>query len=156
MPWNHRVVKEKDTTEFGETFSSYSMSEVFYRDDKPWAYAPKVHAESLEGLREQLQRMLLALDKPALNEVDFDPELQKEIFMQDIIRKEGKPVVNFAGDAEVNFLSWSTIYEVFNHPLLGSVPCVTTSKTLGVKADAEGEVYEIETFNTIYRKVRNV
>lgn len=65
--WNDRVIHR--THEHGE--HEYAIHEVHYRDDKVWAWTESPVApsgESIEELREQLQRFLFALDRPILVE----------------------------------------------------------------------------------------
>lgn len=70
--WNHRVVKQRHPDLLSETgFTDYfGIHECFYDDDgtKPgWTTDPIAPvSESLEDLRETLERMLRALDKPVI------------------------------------------------------------------------------------------
>lgn len=68
MSWNHRVVKRIYPEPSGETF--YQIHEAYYGlEDKPLITTePKaLVGESIDELRETLQRMLRALDKPVLD-----------------------------------------------------------------------------------------
>jgi hypothetical protein len=68
MSWNHRVMRQH----FDSGEVHYGIREVFYDEDgtvKGWTAEPvDPHGESVDGLRECLQRMLAALDKPVLDE----------------------------------------------------------------------------------------
>lgn len=79
MTWNHRVIKYKTRNLFGDPDVGYAIHEVFYNNDgeirgmtsdavKPWG-------DTKEELREELLRMLAALDKPDidLDEKDDEP-----------------------------------------------------------------------------------
>jgi hypothetical protein len=76
--WNHRIIKRYSA--HGEW---YELTEVHYRDGKPHLYAvdmrtPSAHDEDgdpVASLRDTLSKMLLALDKPILDEkLDFADE----------------------------------------------------------------------------------
>lgn len=65
MHWNHRVMR---STRDGETW--YGIHEVYYEqgDVTLWTLDPvEVASESLDGLRDTLNHMLAALDKPTLD-----------------------------------------------------------------------------------------
>lgn len=77
--WNHRVMRHKHTfAESDETEVSLAIHEVYYKDksvddckvsadDVGYTESPvAVVGESIEELRDTLQRMLKALDKPVL------------------------------------------------------------------------------------------
>lgn len=70
--WNHRVVREGDDT--GELFS---IRETFYNaDGSIWSYTAEpasLIGESIDDLRQYLERCLKALDAPVLvdGEVEF-------------------------------------------------------------------------------------
>jgi len=79
MTWNHRVIKYETRNLFGDPDVGYAIHEVFYNNDgeirgmtsdavKPWG-------DTKEELREELLRMLAALDKPDidLDEKDDEP-----------------------------------------------------------------------------------
>lgn len=77
MTWNHRVMRR--TNEHGETW--YDIHEVYYETDPcgveklSWtedAIAPM--GETVDELREELERMLRALDKPVLEYGGGDDE----------------------------------------------------------------------------------
>lgn len=75
--WNHRVIRLKyidagpgDPTEF------FTVAETHYDDEnRPYGYGDPehnpLHSESVDDLRLTLQRMLAALDKPALSDDDM-------------------------------------------------------------------------------------
>ena len=70
MHWNHRVVKRTYPAPSNETF--YQIHEAYYGvENKPAITEEPDYplGESIEELREDLQRMLRALDKPVL---DYD------------------------------------------------------------------------------------
>jgi hypothetical protein len=74
MHWNHRVVRRVYKYEI-----EYSIHEAYYglnKDDKPSITTESIapYGESMAELRETLQRMLKALDKPVL-----DYETREEI-----------------------------------------------------------------------------
>lgn len=68
MYWNYRVVKSSVN---GETL--YAVHEAFYKEslepDSITENPITIYAESLEGLRQNLELILKALDKPIL---DYD------------------------------------------------------------------------------------
>jgi len=65
--WNHRVVKKYYPK---DDYTEFSIKEVYYNDDDSiYAYMEnpcKVTGESLESLRQFLQRCLKSLDQPVL------------------------------------------------------------------------------------------
>jgi hypothetical protein len=65
--WNHRVIK-KEYPE--EDYTEFAIKEVYYNEDQSiyaWTEDPcRVHGESLESLRQFLERCLKALDQPIL------------------------------------------------------------------------------------------
>lgn len=67
--WNHRVIKQ---TKGDEVF--YSIHEVHYTDGKPDMVTENptpAFGETVDELRETLERMLASLDKDVLNYEDF-------------------------------------------------------------------------------------
>ena len=65
--WNHRVVRHRAGTEL----EYLAIHEAYYgidsEDDVSWTKNPvSVTGETVEGLRETLERMLRALDTPVL------------------------------------------------------------------------------------------
>jgi hypothetical protein len=64
--WNHRVMrKEHDNSE-----STYGIHEVYYKQGKAnmWTEDPvEVTGDDVQELKQTLERMLLALEKPILN-----------------------------------------------------------------------------------------
>lgn len=75
MGWNHRVMKrvfiEQAT---GEEIEWYGIHEVYYDNGKVSGFtedATRVSAEGLDELRQTLEWMLAALDKPTL---DYDED----------------------------------------------------------------------------------
>ena len=70
MNWNHRVVKRR-VVECGEEIDWFGIHEVFYGLDggTAWTNEPvAVDGESVEELRETLERMLRALDTPIIDD----------------------------------------------------------------------------------------
>jgi hypothetical protein len=70
MYWNHRVVRRVWHPGTDREETTYAIHEVFYGLSKkpiPTADPIDVSGESVEELRETLQRMLRALDKPVLD-----------------------------------------------------------------------------------------
>jgi hypothetical protein len=69
MGWNHRVMKSKDGDD-----DYYQIHEVYYdKDDKVNGYTARGTlpcGNSLEELREDLERMLKSLDKEILDYED--------------------------------------------------------------------------------------
>lgn len=75
MTWNHRVFRQ--TTRFDGDW--FTIREAFYDKDKETPHSWTTDAiapggSSVEELRENLERMLRALDKPVLDE---EEELEK-------------------------------------------------------------------------------
>ena len=70
MHWNHRVV---DMTSENEGDPLVELREVFYdRDGIPVGHGgPSVMSETMEGLREVVDRMKKAIDQPVLKPEDF-------------------------------------------------------------------------------------
>ena len=68
--WNHRVV---DMTAENEGDPLFEIREVFYnRDGIPVGHGgPSVMSETMEGLREVVDRMKEALERPVLKPEDF-------------------------------------------------------------------------------------
>lgn len=69
--WNHRVVK-RIVKDFDENVEWFGIHEVFYgladESDASWTEEPiSVEGESMDELRETLERMLRALDKPIID-----------------------------------------------------------------------------------------
>ena len=74
--WNYRVIKKELSGEFGYTDTLYAIHEVHYKDGKAVAYSSEPinpMGETPEELREDLKRMLMALERPI-----FDFEKEKE------------------------------------------------------------------------------
>ena len=68
--WNHRVVKRM-TREFDKDVEWFGIHEAFYEvgGQTLWTDEPvTVEGESIEELRETLERMLVALDKPIIDD----------------------------------------------------------------------------------------
>jgi len=70
MHWNHRVV---DMTSENEGDPLVELREVFYdRDGIPVGHGElSIMSETMEGLREVVDRMKEALDQPVLTPEDF-------------------------------------------------------------------------------------
>ncbi len=72
--WNHRVVKEvwrHPTLALEET--AVNIYEVYYDDDgaiSAWCRSDSPYGNDLEDLRGELNKMLGALDKPILVEIE--------------------------------------------------------------------------------------
>lgn len=69
MNWNHRVVKRTYEDE-----EWYAVHEIYYDGDKPWGITTEPSApggETIEELKEELDRFRKALNKPVLNYEDF-------------------------------------------------------------------------------------
>jgi len=71
--WNHRVINLSEENK-GEPW--FAICEVYYENKLPWARtdAIAVSGESIEELKETLERMLRCLDNPILNKDDFKDE----------------------------------------------------------------------------------
>ena len=66
--WNHRVV-ERTIIDCGKPVRWLGIHECFYDDKTRWTDEPvTVEGETIEDLRETLERMLRALDKPIIHE----------------------------------------------------------------------------------------
>jgi hypothetical protein len=68
--WNHRVVR-RTVMEFDQPVEWFGIHEVFYgssdESDPGWTDEPiSVEGESIDELRETLERMLRALDRPVI------------------------------------------------------------------------------------------
>lgn len=69
-----------------------------------------------------------------------------------------KPTVTFGdviaiGPGEGNsHLVSARLSDIEGHPRLGALPVVYTSGVVRVEKDANGDVYELETQNTIYKR----
>lgn len=75
--WNHRVVR-RTVIECGEPVQWYGIHECFYglsdESDPGWTDEPiAVEGESVDELRETLERMLRALDKPIIIDNEKEP-----------------------------------------------------------------------------------
>lgn len=70
MTWNYRIIKHEEN---GETY--YAIHEVYYdKNGKPEAVTKESIAaqdDTPEGIKQQLEWMLLALKEPTLNYEDF-------------------------------------------------------------------------------------
>ena len=70
MNWNHRVMN-CPSENGGEDL--YTFKEVYYTDDKPHSYSePFMCGDSVDELKEMVQRLEKALGEPALHEKDFE------------------------------------------------------------------------------------
>ena len=68
--WNYRIVNAKSENG-GEDW--YCLKEVMYQDGKPSGYSePCVGSEDMDSMREVWRMMGLALEKPPLQEEDFN------------------------------------------------------------------------------------
>lgn len=67
MSWNYRVAVERTEDE-----PRYTIREVYYRDGKVagWTDAASPFGETLEGLADDLQKMVAALQDPTLDLTD--------------------------------------------------------------------------------------
>lgn len=73
MTWNHRVIK-RTFPDSADPSTYFGIHEVFYAPEGMSCTTEPVDvfSDSVEGLRETLERMLRALDKPVLDyAVDF-------------------------------------------------------------------------------------
>lgn len=71
--WNYRVIKKELSGEFESTVQ-YAIHEVHYKDGKAVAYTSDPISplgETPEELREDLKRMMMALERPLF---DFEKE----------------------------------------------------------------------------------
>ena len=66
MTWNHKVIRKQDGR--GEYY--YEIHEVYYeKDGLSWISAPRTPlGDTLDDLKEILERMLKACDKPVMVE----------------------------------------------------------------------------------------
>ena len=72
MNWNYRIVNAKSENG-GEDW--YCLQEVYYEDDEPMGYCdPCTGSEDMESLRDVWRMMGLAMEKPPLQEEDFEKE----------------------------------------------------------------------------------
>lgn len=71
MYWNHRVMKNVPDPKHPD-YEEYSIREVFYNDEDGsiigWTEGEEVWGESVESMRQTLEWMMGALDKPVLDE----------------------------------------------------------------------------------------
>lgn len=74
MTWNYRVIRSKPDAN-GEHY--YAIHEAYYDEDgKPHSITQNpvsVFSETFDGLREELNLMLVALKEPILEENSFEP-----------------------------------------------------------------------------------
>lgn len=69
MNWNFRVIERVKDRADGCVDVSYSIHEVYYKDGAPdmWSVTPQApYGETLEELREDIERMARAIEKPTL------------------------------------------------------------------------------------------
>lgn len=74
MYWNHRVISRVDGagTDFEET--NLYMTEMYYHEDGSvigWTEGKEVYGNDIAEIRQTLEWMLLALDKPILDEAQL-------------------------------------------------------------------------------------
>jgi hypothetical protein len=79
MHWNYRVLKFEEIFHEGQSIQReqwYEIVEVYYDDEgKPMMYGRRtLSAETLDGLQEEADRMLMAVSKPVLDATLFDEE----------------------------------------------------------------------------------
>ena len=68
--WNYRIVNAKSENG-GEDW--YCLKEVIYQEGKPsWYSEPCVGSEDMDSMREVWRMMGLAMEKPPLQESDFN------------------------------------------------------------------------------------
>jgi len=68
--WNYRIVNAKSENG-GEDW--YCLKEVIYKEGKPSGYIePYVGSEDMDSMREVWRMMGLAMEKPPLQEEDFN------------------------------------------------------------------------------------
>jgi hypothetical protein len=68
--WNYRIVNAKSENG-GEDW--YCLKEVIYQEGKPSGYSePCVGSEDMESMRDVWRMMGLAMEKPPLQEEDFN------------------------------------------------------------------------------------
>jgi hypothetical protein len=75
--WNHRVVR-RTIIEAGKPVEWFGIHECFYglpdESDPGWTDEPiSVEGETVDELRETLERMLRALDKPVIIDNENEP-----------------------------------------------------------------------------------
>lgn len=75
MHWNYRLI-DMSHDNAGEPW--LALHEVFYEDDGSlMGYTPvSTGSESVEGMKQTLEWMLLATEKPVLRVTDFKGEMQ--------------------------------------------------------------------------------
>ena len=76
--WNYRIVRS--VKEDGTYADLYSIQEVYYDDDgKPMAQSIDLQTEGINAseIKQQLECMGLALEKPILNESDIVEKLDE-------------------------------------------------------------------------------
>ena len=70
MTWNYRVIREgSEPQKNGEVIDMYSIREVFYDGERPVSTAMgemRPWGETLEELKDCLDRYVLALERPTL------------------------------------------------------------------------------------------
>ena len=78
MTWNHRVIRQRATTQEAELSGEeyfYSIREVFYDEDgKPefvTMESDDLFGTTLEELKKDIERFTKALEQPILNYEDF-------------------------------------------------------------------------------------
>lgn len=71
MTWNYRVIRIKDEDQEGGY--RYEFAEVFYKDDGSlMGYAdPFTFSETLEGLQQLADQLLVAAAQPVIDESEF-------------------------------------------------------------------------------------
>lgn len=100
MYWNHRVMRR-----INEAGAYYTIEEVYYDENNVvvgWTQSEKVWAETPTALREVLQWMLTALDKPELDEITLEatnpvpnaieqdlPESEQRVTMDEVLDSLG-------------------------------------------------------------------
>jgi hypothetical protein len=73
--WGYRVIRKTYPFPDGTIEEQFGIHEVYYSDGKPSSCTmnpTEVVAESVEGLKEDLEVRLTALEKPILNWEDFE------------------------------------------------------------------------------------
>jgi len=73
--WNYRVLRRVHKLPDGKLYEQFGIYEVYYSDGQPDMCSVKperVICESVEELKETLQRMKTAFDKSILEYTDFD------------------------------------------------------------------------------------
>jgi len=85
MSWNYRVIYHKPKTkvienvEYEEEEGWYGIHEVYYEEDnitpKMYAIDPDVGTEHKKDLKEILEMMKSALDKPVLDQDELDKQV---------------------------------------------------------------------------------